>query len=47
MSGKLVKLCRRLYGLKQASRQWYHHIVGSMRRLGVKQCQADACVLPI
>ena len=45
MSGKVVKLCRSLYGLKQASRQRHHRLLRCMRGLGFKQCQADACVL--
>lgn len=45
MSGKVVKLCRSLYGLKQASRQWHHHLVRGMRGLGFEQCEADACVM--
>ena len=45
MSGKLVKLCCILYGLKQVSRPWHHHLVRGMRGLSFEQCEADACVL--
>ena len=45
MSGKMIKLCRSLYGLKQASRQWNHHLVRGRRSLGFEQCEADACVM--
>ena len=45
MSGKVVKLCRSLYGLKQASRQWHHQLVRGMRGLGFEQCELDACVM--
>jgi len=45
LSGKVVKLGRSLYGLKQASRTWHHHLVRAMRRLGFEQCAADACVM--
>ena len=44
MSGKAVKLCHSLYGLKQASRQWHHHLLRGMRGLGFERCEADACV---
>ena len=45
ISGKAVKLCRSLCGLKQASRQWNHHLLRGMRDLGFKQCEADGCVI--
>ena len=45
MSSKVVKLCRSLYGLKQASRQWHHQLLRGMRGLGFEQCEADACVM--
>ena len=45
MSGKVVRLNRSLYGLKQASRQWYHHLGQCLERLGFEQCLADPCVL--
>ena len=45
LSGKVVRLRRRLYGLKQASRTWHYHLVRGMKALGFKQCEADACVM--
>ena len=45
LSGKVVKLWRSLYGLKQASRTWHNHLVRGMRFLGFEQCAADACVM--
>ena len=45
LSGKVVKLGRSLYGLKQASRTWHNHLVRGMRSLGFEQCAADACVM--
>ena len=45
MSGNVVKLCRSLYGLKQASRRWHRRLLRGMRGLGFEQYQADACVL--
>ena len=45
MSGKVVRLDRSLYGLKQASRSWYNHLVTHMKSLGFEQCLADACVM--
>lgn len=45
LSGKVVKLARSLYGLKQASRTWHYHLVAGMRSLGFEQCGADACVM--
>ena len=45
LPGKVVKLARSVYGLKQASRTWHNHLVRGMRSLGFKQCAADACVM--
>ena len=45
MSGKIVRLNRSLYGLKQGSRSWHHHLITHMKSLGFGQSLADACVL--
>ena len=44
MSGKIVRLNKSLYGLKQASRQWHAHLTRCLLSLGFVQCLADACV---
>lgn len=44
LSGKVVKLARSLYGLKQASRTWHHLLVRCMLRLGFVQCPVDTCM---
>ena len=43
--GKVVRLRRSLYGLKQALRTWHYHLVKGMKALGFEQCEADACVM--
>ena len=43
LSGKVVRLQRSLYGLKQASRSWHGHLLSRMKSLGFEQCLADAC----
>ena len=45
MSGKIVRLNRSLYGLKQASRSWHNYLITHMNSLGLEQSLADACVL--
>ena len=45
MSGKVVRLNRSLYGLKQASRSWHYHLLSHMKSLGFEQSLADACAL--
>ncbi|CAB1097046.1 unnamed protein product [Ectocarpus sp. CCAP 1310/34] len=44
LSGLIVKLCKSLYGLKQASRHWHAHLTRCLLLLGFLQCLADACV---
>ena len=45
LSGKVVRLRRSLYGLRQASRTWHYHLVRWMKALGFEQCEADACAM--
>ena len=45
MSGKIVRLYRSLYGLKQASRSWHNHLITHMKSLGFEHSLADACGL--
>ena len=45
LPGKVVRLRRSLYGLKQASRTWRYHLVRGMKALGFEQCEADACAM--
>ena len=44
LSGKVVRLNKSLYGLKQASRMWHTHLITCLKSLGFEQCQADVCV---
>ena len=44
LSGRVVRLNRSLYGLKQASRSWQNHLVVRLKSLGFEQSLADACV---
>ena len=44
MSGKIVRLNKSLYELKQASRSWHAHITSCLKTLGFQQCLVDACV---
>ena len=45
MSGKIVRLNRSLYGLKQASKSWHNHLLTHMKNFGFEQSPADACVM--
>ena len=44
LSGRVLRLNRSLYGLKQASRSWHNHLVTRLKGLGFEQSLADACV---
>ena len=44
LSGKIVRLNKSLYGLKQASRSWHAHLTTCLKTPGFQQCLADACV---
>ena len=44
LSGKVVRLNRSLYGLKQALRSWHGHLITHMNSLGFERCLADPCV---
>ena len=45
MSGKVVRLNKSLYGLKQASRTFYKRLVSELKRIGFEQSMSDPCVL--
>ena len=44
LSGKIVRINKSLYGLKQASRSWHAHLTSCLKTLGFQQCLTDACV---
>ena len=44
LSGKVVQLNKSLYGLRQASREWYALLKKCLLTLGFEQCLADSCV---
>ena len=44
LSGKVARLNKRLYGLKQASRTWHAHLTTCLKRLGFEQCMTDVSV---
>ena len=45
MSGKVVRLNKSLYGLKQASRTFRNRFVSDLKRIGFEQSLSDPCVL--
>eukprot|EP00904_Undaria_pinnatifida_P013312 jgi/Undpi1/9110/HiC_scaffold_26.g11568.m1 len=45
MSGKVARLNKSLYGLKQASRTFYKRLVSDLKRIGFEQSMSDPCVL--
>ena len=44
LSGKIVRLNKSLYGLKQASRSWHAHLTTYLKTLGFQHCLAGPCV---
>ena len=44
LSGKVVRLNKSLYGLKQSSRTWHAHLTTCLKRLGFEQCMTDVRV---
>ena len=44
LSGKAVRLNKRLYGLNKATRTWHAHLTTCFKRLGFEQCTTDVCV---
>ena len=44
LSGKIVRINKSLYGLKQASRQWHAYLTRYRLTLGFLPCLADACI---
>jgi len=43
-SGRVLRLCKSLYGLKQAGRQWYQKFTSILSTLGFQQCKVDQAV---
>ena len=41
--GKVCRLNKSLYGLKQASRTWHAHLTTCLKRLGFEQCMTVVC----
>ena len=44
LSGKIVKLNKSLYDLRQASKKWYEMLKKCLSDLEFQQCLADSCV---
>ena len=44
LSGKVIRLNKPLYGLKQASRTWHAHLTTCLKILGSDQCMTDVYV---
>ena len=45
MSGKVARLNKSLYGLKQASTTFLKRLVSDLKRIGFEQSRSDPCVL--
>ena len=45
ISGKVVKLGRSLYDLRQSSRTWHNHLMHGLKCLGFESCATDARVM--
>ena len=45
LSGKVVKLGRGFYSLRQSSRTWNNHLMRGLKCLVFESCAADACVM--
>ena len=45
VSGKVARLKKSLYGLKQASRTFYKRLVSDLKRIGFERSMSDPCVL--
>ena len=45
MSGKVARLNKSLYGLKQASGTFYKRLVSDLKRIGFDKSMSDPCVL--
>ena len=45
LSGKVVKLGRSLYGLRQSSRTWHNYLMRGLKCLRFESCAADVCVM--
>jgi hypothetical protein len=44
-AGQCLKVCRSLYGLKQAARDWNEKCTLELQKLGFVQLDADPCLL--
>ena len=43
-SGKVCKLSKSIYGLRQASRCWFKRLDNFLRSIGFNGCQTEACL---
>ena len=42
--GKVYKLNKSLYGLKQSPRNYFHHLKGKLEKIGFRQSDSDPCL---